>query len=77
VVLQCKAFFFGDEWMRTKGFEPQRRPAKLIPHSLLKSFQKKPKPRKTHDFTGFFVFDPIKINHKKARKRCVIRCTNH
>jgi hypothetical protein len=65
-----------DENQRVRA-AAQRRPAKLIPHSPLKSFQKKTKPLKMHDFTGIFVFDPIKINHKKARKRCVILCTNY
>jgi hypothetical protein len=46
-----------------------------IPLSPLERFQKKPKPRKTLDFTGFFVFSAFQKESKniKYQKRHSVR----
>jgi len=44
-------------------------PGVRIPHSPLKRFQKKPKPRKTLDFTGFFVFWHTKQKQRKTTSK--------
>jgi hypothetical protein len=49
-------------------------PGVRIPHSPLKRFQKKPKTRKTLDFTGFLFFDkPKEIKKHQCQKRMKVR----